>query len=138
MSYISNENLDFTSTEMKFEFSYWKYLMSPTGNMLMICKNSIYKLLLARICVTHYEGKSNYIALKEITEINEYKIRKARVEHEANEDKAHFLQCRTVPDIVGKGAHAPPPFSKIPPFLEIQDVPTSHRSIRKTKVLNNS
>ena len=40
--------------------------------------------------------------------------------------------------IVGKGGHTPPPFSKIPPFLEIQDVPTFHRSIRKTKVLNNS
>ena len=102
---------------MKFEFSYWKYLMSPTGNMLMICKNSIYKLLLARICVSHYEGKSNYIALKEITEINEYKIRKARVKHEANEDKAHFLQCRTVPDIVGKGgSYPPPPFLRFPPF----------------------
>ena len=32
----------------------------------------------------------------------------------------------------------PPPFSKILPFLEIQDVPTFHRSSRKTKVLNNS
>ena len=31
-----------------------------------------------------------------------------------------------------------PPFSKIPPFLEIQDVPTFHSFIRKTKVLNNS
>ena len=31
----------------------------------------------------------------------------------------------------------PPPFSKIPPFLEIQDVPTFHRFIRKRKVLNN-
>ena len=31
-----------------------------------------------------------------------------------------------------------PPFSKIPPFLEIQDVPTFHRSIGKTKVLKNS
>ena len=41
-------------------------------------------------------------------------------------------------NIVGKGGHAPPPFSKIPPFLEIQDVPTFHRPIRKTKVLNNS
>ena len=32
----------------------------------------------------------------------------------------------------------PSPFSKIPPFLEIQDVPTSHRSLGKAKVLNNS
>ena len=31
-----------------------------------------------------------------------------------------------------------PPFSKILPFLEIQDFPTFHRSFRKTKVLNNS
>ena len=32
-----------------------------------------------------------------------------------------------------------PPFSKIPPpFLEIQDVPTFHRTIRKTKELNNA
>ena len=45
---------------------------------------------------------------------------------------------------VGKGGHTPPflnhppPFSKILPFLEIQDVPTLHRPIRKTKALNNS
>ena len=31
-----------------------------------------------------------------------------------------------------------PPFFKIPPFLEIQDVSTFHRFIEKTKVLNNS
>ena len=47
-------------------------------------------------------------------------------------------------DIVGKGGHTPPlfwfnpPFSKIPPFLEIQDVPTFYRPIEKTKVLNES
>ena len=39
--------------------------------------------------------------------------------------------------IVGKGV-IPPPLSKIHPFLEIQDVPTFHRFIEKTKVLNNS
>ena len=39
--------------------------------------------------------------------------------------------------IVGKGGQ--PPFSNIPPpFLEIQDVPTFYRPIRKTKVLNDS
>ena len=38
----------------------------------------------------------------------------------------------------GGGGHTPPAFSKISPFLEIQDVPTFHRSIGKTKVLNNS
>ena len=32
----------------------------------------------------------------------------------------------------------PPPFSKISLFLEIQDVPTFYRPIRKTKVLNNA
>ena len=45
-------------------------------------------------------------------------------------------------DIVGKGGHTPPPFLvQPPPFLEIQDVPTFHRSFGKTKVLkvlNNS
>ena len=47
--------------------------------------------------------------------------------------------------IVGKGGHTPSflgqrplPFSKIPPFLEIQDVPTFYRPIRKTEVLNES
>ena len=47
--------------------------------------------------------------------------------------------------MVGKGGsyppfleQPPPPFSKILPFLEIQDVPTFHRSIGKTKVLNKS
>ena len=45
---------------------------------------------------------------------------------------------RGVPmNIVGKGGHTAP-FSKIPPILEIQPVPTFHRSLRKTKVLNNS
>ena len=29
------------------------------------------------------------------------------------------------------------PFSKIPPFLEIEDIPIFHRFIRKTKVLDN-
>ena len=32
----------------------------------------------------------------------------------------------------------PPSFLRFPPFLEIQDGPTFHRSLRKTKVLNNS
>ena len=45
--------------------------------------------------------------------------------------------------IVGKGGHTSPfldqsTFSKISPFLEIRDVPTFHRSIGKTKELNNS
>ena len=40
-------------------------------------------------------------------------------------------------NVVDKGGHMPP-FSKISPFLELQDVPTFHRSLRKTKVLNNS
>ena len=39
--------------------------------------------------------------------------------------------------IVGKGGSYPP-FLDQPPFPEIQDVPTFHWSIRKTKVLNNS
>ena len=43
--------------------------------------------------------------------------------------------------IVGKGvisplSRYPPPFSKISPFLEIQNVPTFHRFIRETQVLN--
>ena len=47
--------------------------------------------------------------------------------------------------IVGKGGHTPSflgqppsPFPEIPPFLEIQDVSTFYRPIRKTKVLNDS
>ena len=40
--------------------------------------------------------------------------------------------------IVGRRVHAPPPFSKIPPFLEIQDVPTFYKLIKKIKVLKNS
>ena len=45
--------------------------------------------------------------------------------------------------VVGKGDHTPfsrstSPFLRLPPFLEIQDVPTFHRSLGKTKVLNNS
>ena len=38
--------------------------------------------------------------------------------------------------IVGKGVHTAP-FSKIPPFLEIQDVPSFYRPIGKTKVLKD-
>ena len=47
--------------------------------------------------------------------------------------------------IVDKGIILPfsrptpaPPFSKIPPFLEIQDVPNFYRSVGKKKVLNES
>ena len=39
--------------------------------------------------------------------------------------------------IVGKGVHKPY-FLRFLPFLEIQDTPTFHRPIGKTKVLNNS
>ena len=39
--------------------------------------------------------------------------------------------------IFGKGGHTVP-FLKFPPFLEIQDVLTINRPIRKTKVLNES
>ena len=37
-----------------------------------------------------------------------------------------------------RGIISPPLFQINPPFLEIQDVPTFHRFIGKTKVLNNS
>ena len=52
-----------------------------------------------------------------------------------------MLLKRTI--TVGKDDHTLPflgqlPFSKILPFLEIQDVPTFYRPIRKTKVLNES
>ena len=46
--------------------------------------------------------------------------------------------------IVGKGGHTHLPFSrliplsKIPPFLEIQDIPNFYRPIGKIKVLNES
>ena len=41
-------------------------------------------------------------------------------------------------NIVAEGGHTLP-FSKfLPLFLEIQDVPTFHRTLRKTKVLSNS
>ena len=40
-------------------------------------------------------------------------------------------------NMVGKEV-IPPPFLRYPPFLEIQDVPTFHMSLGKTKVLNNS
>ena len=45
----------------------------------------------------------------------------------------------TLAFIVGKGEGGViPPFSKIPPFLEIQDVPTFYRPIGKIKALNES
>ena len=45
--------------------------------------------------------------------------------------------------IVGKEGQTPPflgqpPFSKVSPFLKIQDVPTFYKPIGKTKVLNDS
>ena len=39
---------------------------------------------------------------------------------------------------VGKGGHTPSPFSGILSFLEIEDVPTFYRPIKKTKVLRDS
>ena len=39
--------------------------------------------------------------------------------------------------IIFLGHLLPPPFSSILPFLELQDVPTFYRPLRKTKVLNN-
>ena len=53
-----------------------------------------------------------------------------------NRDPSRYL-------IAGKGVHTPrfldqTPFSKIPPFLEIQDVPTFFRPTDKTKVLKDS
>ena len=39
---------------------------------------------------------------------------------------------------VGKGGHTPSPFSRIPSFLEIEDVPTFYRPIKKKKVLRDS
>ena len=44
-----------------------------------------------------------------------------------------YLEKGVIPPFLGT-----PPFSKIPLFLEIQDVPTFYRPIRKTKVLNES
>ena len=41
-------------------------------------------------------------------------------------------------ETVGKGVHTPLPFSKISPFLEIEDVTTFYRPIGKTKVLKDS
>ena len=55
-----------------------------------------------------------------------------------------YLLTNSRQTIVGKEVHIiplfldQPPFSKIPPFLEIQDVPTFHRPIGKTKVLRES
>ena len=55
--------------------------------------------------------------------------------------KLAFMALSTfVPVIVGKGAHTPPPFSVIPPFLEIHNVflfLTFYRPIGKTEVLND-
>ena len=39
--------------------------------------------------------------------------------------------------MVGKGDHTPP-FSRLSPFLEIQDVSTFYRAIGKAKILNHS
>ena len=46
----------------------------------------------------------------------------------------HSWQGGSYPPFLGH----PPPLSKIPPFLEIQDVPTFYRPNRKMKVLNES
>ena len=64
-------------------------------------------------------------------------------EHQQAKNKGRGASIRYLPPIVGGRGHTPlfldqPPFSKISPFLEIQDVLTFHRSIRKTKALNNS
>ena len=54
--------------------------------------------LLQKYHMCYYEGKSTYNALKDISKVSEYKIRNARIKHEANEDKEHFVQCKTVPE----------------------------------------
>ena len=43
-----------------------------------------------------------------------------------------------VSTVGGKGVHTSSPFSRIPSFLEIEDVPTFYRPIKKTKVLRDS
>ena len=48
------------------------------------------------------------------------------------------IACGSYPSPFSRSTPPPPPFSKIPSFLEIQDVPTFYRPIRKTKVLNDS
>ena len=63
------------------------------------------------------------------------KLHKWFYEFERDENMAQKRKSNSF--IVGKG-ESYSPFSKITPFLEVQDVPTFYRPIRKTKVLNQS
>ena len=65
----------------------------------------------------------------------------ARIHQQTFKISIYYLLTFTV----GKGVHTPPfldqpplPFSKIPSFLEIQDIPTFFRLVGKTKVLKDS
>ena len=40
-----------------------------------------------------------------MSEINVSKFKKARIEHKANEEKGHFVQCRTVPEEINYEIH---------------------------------
>ena len=82
----------------------------------------------------------------DISEINEYKIRKARIEHEANEDKGHFVQFRTVPEEINNeihGVHLEPCYKIFAKFLadkkneeETQRRSSSHLSSTSFTILD--
>ena len=52
-----------------------------------------------------YDGKPLYSALKNITEINEVRIRKAKKEHEAKLERGDLAQCQTVLDRISHEHH---------------------------------
>ena len=57
-------------------------------------------------CIVHYEGYDNYSMVKEISELNEHKIRQAKVTREQKGGPNHHEeQCLSVPEIIDPNMH---------------------------------
>ena len=65
-----------------------------------------------QVCIVHYDRKPWYSALKNITEISETKIRKAKIEHDAKLERGDHAQCQTVSDQISHEHHSSNPCYK--------------------------
>ena len=83
-----------------------------------------------RICIVHYEGKEYYSPVKEISTLNEAKIRSAKEERiRLGGENHHEEQCNMIPDIINEshGIHSTPCYKKFTLIL-------SHDKIKSNTV----
>ena len=66
---------------------------------------SAYLRFRASLCCVHSYGKPRYGAWKNITEINEARISKAKIGHKAMLERGDRAQCQTVPDQINHEHH---------------------------------